>query len=260
MIIIDNIEQGSDDWHNCRLGVATASRSADFSQEPSLSPMPDVEIVKVGKLNQCVFEGVEYSDSNKASIVTAIRESLPRVYSESRNGYMCELVAEVCTGLNKEQGKFKQTEWGHDNEDSAREFFSFETGLEVETVAFIYADESKRFGISPDGMIKGQKKGLELKCPYDSKVFIEFAVFGRIKPEYIEQCQYSMWVTGYDAWYFASYDPRMKTKQLHYVEILRDEAFMEKYDTAKDQFIKDMDFALRQMAVNYGSQFNTTEI
>lgn len=256
MQIITNVEQGSADWLALRLGVATASRAAEFSMESKLASFPsDISIKKNGKVNSCLYRGKEYSDTNKINLQNTIRELLPREYPDMRNGYIYELAAEVCTAQCKEQGKFKQTEWGHEYEDAARATFELVTGLEVETVSFIYKDENKRFGISPDGLIKGQKCGLELKCPFDSKVFVEFVAGGKIKPEYIEQCQFSMWVTGFDAWYFASYDPRMNCSNLHYVKIERDESYMKKYDRAQTEFIRDMDNVLNKMGVNYGDQW-----
>ena len=122
--------------------------------------------------------------------------------------------------------------------------------------AFIYRDKEKRFGISPDGLITGTKIGLELKCPLTSKVFVEFATCDKIKKEYIEQCQYSMWVTGYEGWYFANYDPRITTKKLHYVLIERDQAFMDKYDEAEINFIRDMDSMLGKLDLKFGQQWS----
>ena len=41
MIIINDIEQSSDDWFRLKAGVISASRAAEFSSEPKLAPMPD---------------------------------------------------------------------------------------------------------------------------------------------------------------------------------------------------------------------------
>ena len=66
-----------------------------------------------------------------------------------------------------------------------------------------------------------------------------------------------MWVTGYEGWYFANYDPRMidKSKRLHYVLIDRDQEFMDKYDNASKQFIIDMDSMLEKSGVKFKSQW-----
>jgi len=256
VIIIDQIEQGTPDWHRARAGVITASRASEFSMEEGLAPMPDnVFYEKKGNEHLYICNKVEYTGTNLTKLKTKIRATLPPVYGDMRQGYMAELVAQIATGLIPEQMSFKQCEWGHEHEDQARAFFELEHGVDVTVPAFIYRDKEKRFGISPDGLIVGKKIGLELKCPFTSKVFVEFATCDKIKKEYIEQCQYSMWVTGYEGWYFANYDPRITTKKLHWVLIERDQAFMDKYDEAEKNFIRDMDLMLGKLDLKFGQQW-----
>lgn len=256
MIVIDQIEQGTPDWHRARAGVITASRASEFASEAKLAPMPDDAIyTKEGKCNILSWGDKLITGTSKSELTKICRESLTPVYGDMRQGYMAELVAQIATGLIPEQMSFKQCEWGHEHEDQARAFFELEHGVDVDVPAFIYRDKEKRFGISPDGLIVGKKIGLELKCPFTSKVFVEFATCDKIKKEYIEQCQYSMWVTGYEAWYFANYDPRITTKKLHWVLIERDQAFMDKYDEAEKNFIRDMDSMLGKLDLTFGQQW-----
>lgn len=251
MIILDDLEQGTEEWLRARLAVITASRAADFSQEPKLAPMPHVIITKEGKVNYCLFDGVTYEHTSKAELVKMIRESLPPVYPDMRNGYMYELIGQVCTGEIKEQVKFKQAEWGHENEPVARSIFEFKNNVEVKEIGFIYKDELKRAGISPDGLIVGVDEGLEIKCPFDTRVYIDFIMNGKVKPEYIEQCQFSMWVTGYSKWHFACYDPRMKKQNFHSIVYDRDEEFMKKYDAAYKVFVEEMDAKLKSIGFKF---------
>lgn len=263
MIVIDDIEQGSQDWFKCRAGVITASRAAEFSSEPKLAPMPDECDYHYMKDKDGHYfymnDGRKFQGKNKSKVENEIRSTLPPVYSDMRQGYMAELVGQIATGLLPEEMSFKQCDWGKEHEDAARAFFELELNVDVEVPAFIYKDENKRCGISPDGLIKGEfqgkKVGLELKCPFTTKVFVEFAACEKIKKEYIEQCQFSMWVTGYDAWFFANYDPRVKTKNLHYVLIERDQSFMDKYDRAYKAFSHDMDLMLSKLDLAFGSQW-----
>jgi hypothetical protein len=260
MIVIQDIEQGSQDWFALKAGVISASRAAEFSTEPKLAPMPDdVEYRKEGKehfysyIKGRITHG--FADTNKMSAQRMLRETLPFVYGDMRQGYMAELVGQIVTGLLPDEMSFKQCEWGNEHEDSARALFELELGVDVDVPAFIYKDKTKRCGISPDGLIVGKKIGLELKCPFTTKVFVEFATCDKIKKEYMEQCQYSMWVTGYEAWYFANYDPRIKTKNLHWVLIDRDESYMKKYEEAFKNFTKDMDSMLEKLSMEFGQQW-----
>lgn len=258
MIIIDHIEQSSPEWHLLRLGVITASRASEFSSEPKLAPFPDdLPYLKDGKEHIYTFDGKEYRGTNKTDLQSEIRALLPAVYGDMRQGYMAELAAQVATGVIPEEMSFQQCEWGKNHEHEARAYFEFETGFKVNEAAFIYRDKDKRFGLSPDGLLDGKKIGLELKCPFTSKVFVEFAVCDKIKSEYYEQCQYSMWVTGYEAWYFANYDPRMKTKKLHYTLIERDQTYMDKYDQAESKFLSDMDSMMKKLSVDFGQQWES---
>lgn len=259
MIIIQDIEQGSSDWFALKAGVISASRAAEFSAEPKPAPMLDdcdFHYMKEEKMHSFYLKsGVKFMGTNKAKVQDDIRATLPPVYGDMRQGYMAELVGQIVTGLLPDEMSFKQCEWGNEHEDSARALFELELGVDVEVPAFIYKDDTKRCGISPDGLIVGEKIGLELKCPFTTKVFVEFATCDKIKKEYMEQCQYSMWVTGYEAWYFANYDPRIKTKNLHWVLIERDETYMNKYDEAFKGFTKDMDSMLSKLSMEFGQQW-----
>jgi hypothetical protein len=256
MIIIDNIEQGTTQWFFTKAGVVSASRASEYSSEPKLAPLPDDHLYyKDGNEHFIKIGDRQFSGANKSNVTKEARESLLPVYGDMRQGYMCELVAQICTGEIPEEMSFKQCEWGKDHEDEARAHIELELGVDVTVPAFIYRDNDKRFGVSPDGLIDGKKIGLELKVPFTSKVFVEFATCDKIKKEYIEQCQFSMWVTGYEGWYFANYDPRMKSKNLHYTLIERDQKYMDKYDRAEINFIKDMNTMLDKMGVEFGMQW-----
>lgn len=256
MIIIDHIEQGTPEWHHCRLGLVTASRASEFSMEPKLAPIPEnVDYTKEAKEHVFTFNDKQYRGTNKSILQNQIRETLPAVYGDMRQSYMAELVGQIATAEIPDEMSFRQCEWGKLYEDEARAFFELKLNVDVSVPAFIYRDNEKRFGLSPDGLIDGKKIGLELKCPFTTKVFVEFATCEKIKKEYIEQCQYSMWITGYDAWYFANYDPRIKGEKLHHVLIERDQTYMDKYDRAEKEFIKDMDIMLDKMGVKFGQQW-----
>ena len=131
--------------------------------------------------------GVKFMGTNKTKVQDDIRATLPRVYGDMRQGYMAELVGQIVTGLLPDEMSFKQCEWGNEHEDSARALFELELGVDVDVPAFIYKDKGKRCGISPDGLIVGKKIGLELKCPFTTKVFVEFATCEKIKKEYIPE-------------------------------------------------------------------------
>ena len=174
--------------------------------------------------------------------------------TQGRQTYMAELVAQVCTGEMPELDA-KQLRWGRDHEAAARSAYEFATGETIEQVPFIFKDDSMRVGCSPDGLIKGKNKGLELKCPFSTKVYIEFLTCDKIKPEYVKQCQFSMWITGASEWDFANYDPRMNKNMIKIVTLKRDEEMMKEFDVAVPAFIDDMDKMLKKAGFSFGDQW-----
>ena len=196
----------------------------------------------------------------RSGVITASKAEnlLAKKGTAKRDGYMAELVAQIATGLLPDEVSAKALQWGKDNEQDAQDAYSAATFEIVGTIPFIYKDDYKRFGCSPDGMCA--KHGLELKSPWATRTFIEFICADKIKPEYVKQCQYSMWVTGLERWDFASFDPRMIKNKLHYVSIERDEKMMNQFDDLGAEFISDMDKMLNKLGIVYGSQFRVEGI
>lgn len=173
-----------------------------------------------------------------------------------RASYMDELLASIATGRIPEEISAKALQWGKDNEDDARDAYSAATFESVTDYGFIYRDDSMRAGISPDGMIQGKPKGLELKCPWSSSVWMAFAGRGQIKKEEVAQVQFSLMCTDYESWGFAKFDPRnINCKKLHFVEIQRDEEMITKLEKGLADFIEDMDEALDKLGLNFGEQW-----
>jgi predicted phage-related endonuclease len=211
-----DMEQGTEEWLRHRAGVITASRAHD--------------IIKSGR--------------SKGS------------YSEARDTYMLELIAQVCTGLVPESASFKQAEWGHENEPLTREAYEALEFVSVNQCGLIYRDESLRCAISPDGIL--EDRGLEIKNPFTSQVHIATLLDGAIKPEYVTQCQYSMWVSGLERWDFCSYDHRMRgeaSNRLCVIPQYRDQEFMDKFDAEIPKFISEMDEKLSALGFAFGDQW-----
>ncbi|NWA63024.1 YqaJ viral recombinase family protein [Pantoea sp. B9002] len=214
-IDVRSVEQGGEDWMRLRLGVITASEVSNVISKPR--------------------SGTAWSDMKKS--------------------YFHTLIAEVCTGVSPEVNA-KALAWGKQHEMDARTLFEFTSGVQVTEAPIIYRDDSLRTACSPDGLCSNDF-GLELKCPFTSRDFVKFRLggFDAIKSAYMAQVQYSMWVTGKDAWFFANYDPRMKREGIHHVVVERDEKFMAEFDTHVPDFIEKMDLALAEIGFTFGDQW-----
>jgi hypothetical protein len=225
------LEQGSVEWLKARLGVITASYAHDLV--PTITETEAVLSKKDGKVLHPVKRTVKFR--------------------QARQTYLNQLIAEVCTGKGEELNA-KALSWGKENEAAARAAYQFESGEKVLDAGFIYGFD-KRVGCSPDGLIAGRNKGLELKCPYSSDTHIAFLTQGIIKDEYLTQCQWSMWVAGFDSWAFASFDPRMKKHMIGIKLIERDEKIMELFNEIVPVFIAEMDAVLEKLEIPYGNQW-----
>lgn len=185
--------------------------------------------------------------ASNASKIVAKRDS------ETRHTYMSELVAQVCTGVMKELNS-TELDWGNQHEDAARSSYEFSTGLNVTQLPFVFKDETFREGCSPDGIVS-DRKGMEIKCPFNSVHYIKFFIDGHTKPEYVWQNQFTLRVMNADEWDFGQYDPRMKVSPIKYIPVVRDEKCQKTFDDAVPQFIHDMDKILSQIGVKFGSQW-----
>lgn len=182
-----------------------------------------------------------------------ISSAIAKKGTATRDGYMSELIAQIATGEMPEIDG-PALRWGKENEHQARSAYEFAKDVTVLSVGFIYGKD-RRTGVSPDGLVSNNL-GLELKCPFTSKVHIDFLLMDKIKPEYINQVQFSMWVTGFDTWDFASYDKRMKKDIIKIHTIERDNSLMDRFENDIGEFIIDMDKALNKLQIEWGSQWN----
>lgn len=214
-IEINQVEQGSSEWHRLRLGVITASEASKVISKPR--------------------SGTKWPDMKQT--------------------YFYTLLGEVCTGESPEVNA-KALAWGKQHEEYARRLFEFTANVSVIEAPILYRDEEMRTACSPDGLCS-DGRGLELKCPFTSAVFMKFLLGGleAIKSEYMAQVQFSMWVTGKDGWYFGNYDPRMKREGIHHIIIERDEKYMSDFNEMVPEFIEKMDESLAEIGFKFGDQW-----
>lgn len=203
-----NVDQGSEDWLNLKLGVISASN---------------------------------------------VSKAIAKKGSATRETYLASLVAQVCTGYMPDLNN-KYVDWGKTNEDKARAFYEFQTGEKFTELPFVFKDDNFRFGASPDAII-GDKKGVEIKCPYSSENHIKTLMMDTIKPEYKWQIQYTMWVMGLEEYDFCSYDPRMKVSPLAIINVKKDEKAFERLDNELFAFVEEMDKMLKKIGIEWGQQW-----
>lgn len=194
--------------------------------------------------------------ASKLGVISASNASkvVAKTGSATRNGYMAELVGQVATGLHAEISG-KAIEWGKNYEQAARSSYEFMTGNKIEEVPFVFKDSKFRVGVSPDGIVKGKSKGTEIKCPYNTRFYIEFLANDKIKPEYQWQYQFTLWVTGADEWDFVQFDPRMKISPMKIITVKRENKYIDKLEEQVPLFISEMDEMMNTVGVEFGQHW-----
>lgn len=216
-MIISMAEQGSEAWFQDRIGCVTASNV------------------------NCIISPTAQPSSR-----------------DRRNTYMNKLLAswKMQKPLTEWEYKSAAMQAGNDNEESAVALFELEQDIKTEKVGFIFKDDKKLVGCSPDRMIGlhfsgyfhddgssvisceqiGNVEGVEIKNPLPWTQ-IGYLLKGKCPTDYIPQVQSSMWVTGACKWWFmsncAGLDPLI-------VEVKRDDDYIEKMEKLVNAFVEEM--------------------
>ena len=129
--------------------------------------------------------------------------------SASAKRYMADLVAERVLGYSvvEWQGN-RATERGHALEPDALEYYGFLTDSAPAKVGFVYRDDEKMVGCSPDFMV-GERVTGELKCPMEPGIHLIRLAMDELPREYMLQVQGQIWVTGAERADFLDYYPEL---------------------------------------------------
>lgn len=197
-----NLEQGTSEWLDARLGIVTMS-----------------------ELSALLVKGKSASGFGAGAI-----------------SYMNQIIGERMTGEPADafQGN-KHTERGHELEPMARELYEEVTGNAVDEVGIILRDVMRTeniysVGYSPDGLV-GDSGAIEIKTKLP-KHQVEVLLSGEIPKEHVAQCQGGLWVSEREWIDFISYWPGMP---LFIKRAYRDEAFIKTISDRVDSFYTELD-------------------
>ena len=197
-------DQGSDEWHRARLGIPTGSNAG-------------LIVTPNGKMRD----------------------------SESMRKYAVELAMERVYGRDMDVFQSRDLERGTEQEPLARDLYAqrLPKGTTVEQVGFVYRDDTRTHGQSPDGCVvsKNEFGLLEIKCRARSAMANALLSNPVAVPVgEMAQMQFGMWVTG-AAWcdyvvYFHAYDPIILVQR-----VVVDPAMHEGFAVAVPEFCKLVD-------------------
>jgi putative phage-type endonuclease len=152
--------------------------------------------------------------------------------SSQADGYMCKLVAEYLTGESEPFFANQWVERGNLLEPEARQAYEFYSDYEVEEVGIVYLNDQRLVAGSPDGLIKGEKIGLEIKCPAPH-THVANVLSGAMPSQYKQQVQGNIWICEADHWDFMSYHPHISPL---IVRIDRDDKYIKTLAELMDEF------------------------
>jgi len=210
----DFAPQGSPEWHAERLGHVTASESEVLMKTPK---------TKAGKA---------------------------RGWTDGAQSYLLTLLGELLTGLPVIPRENDAMRWGHDQEPEAVKVYQEWTGRKVQMAGFMKHQTERLIGGSPDGLVDDDG-GLEIKCPWTTRVHLEYLLGGDLPKEHVAQVQSLMWITGRQWWDFMSFDPRIPAGAsgwLFFVHVERDEDYISELSTRVLAFRDALDAAHKQLA------------
>ena len=159
--------------------------------------------------------------------------------STQAEGYINKLIGEKMLGTSDTGGyQNAAMQRGHELEPEAREHFQQVTGYEVEQVGLCLTDDGAA-SCSPDGLLAGKKEGLEIKCP-EIQTHVGYLRAGKLPTKYFGQVHGSMWVCGYERWWFMSYYPSLPELL---IRVERDDTWCMKLAAALHRFNAELDAA-----------------
>ncbi|MNX86002.1 YqaJ-like viral recombinase domain protein [compost metagenome] len=237
---IINCEQGSEEWHNARAGVITASmfcvaRSRVGGLEEKQKVY--VEAIKAGSPVEVACELAGYKKAPTAEIVRkALAGEQVSDFSEAAKNYAFRTAFERISRKPLDEGfETWQMSRGHDLEPKARDEHQLQTGLFVRRAGFVVTEDFV-FGASADGLIDPEG-GSEYKCLVSPEKLRAVLLDDDIA-DFVDQVQGCMWVTGRKWWHLCFYCPQLDSIDypLHIVEMQRDDEYINTMERELLQF------------------------
>jgi hypothetical protein len=155
--------------------------------------------------------------------------------SKSRQDYLYELAGERIIGRQEPGYTNHHMERGIALENEGRALFELIHDVELKQVGLVYRDESMRVLCSPDGLL--EDAGFEQKNPM-LKTHVKYLMANKLPSDYFCQVQGSLWVCGFDTWWFMSSYPGLPPLIL---KVHRDEKWISKLEVLMNEFLDEMD-------------------
>jgi hypothetical protein len=205
--ILQDLEQGSPEWHDQRRGMITASVVGQLVSVgapdaltvycPTCDAKPNLPCISTARKVATPIKTVHSERSAKASY-------LPPTYSiatgDTARGLITTLAAERITGETEESFMNRDMERGVLYESVIRDRYAEVRNVNVQQVGFAIRTfpGGARLGASPDGLV-GDDGGIEIKAPR-AKGHVITVCADEVPSGYMAQVQACLLVTGREWW------------------------------------------------------------
>ncbi len=203
MILLDNIEQGTAEWHKARSGIPSASEFGRIIT-PSGEPSRQADDYMSKLLAEWATNQVEDTFQSKAMKAGTGNEDKARQAYE----FYRDVEVSECGFVYKDYRKL--------------------VGCSPDGLVGLVQDQTDRSYRA--------KHGLEIKCPTGG-VHVSYVMAGHLPDVYIPQVQGSMYVCGLDRWDFCSWHSKMNPM---IITVERDDWYQRRLDELMNEFIDAM--------------------
>lgn len=209
--IFPDVVQGSDDWHDQRRGMVTASAIGSLVSARSMNsteyPCPECEApagsscMSKAKGGKASGAAIKTHHAERTALAASLRDESPRVIQvakgEEVRSLTALLAAERITGHTDPTFVSDDMLRGHEEEPLAVDAYSKHRGVPVETDGFMvrrWGGGKYKLGYSPDGLV-GFDGAIEVKSRRQKKHLIT-VVSGEVPAENMAQLQAALFVSG----------------------------------------------------------------
>ena len=163
--------------------------------------------------------------------------------SKSAPEYLLKLATEARTGKPTENYVSLSMKKNAEKEPEARDLYSMIEDVEVREVGFVYKDNQKKYGVSPDGLV-GDDGGLEIKGA-EPHVQARRLLYGWPEHEHYQQVQGNLFVCERKWWDLMSYSSKDMPSLI--IRFERDEAFIDKLRKELDSFCTELAITINKL-------------
>ena len=222
------MEQRSLEWQKVRLGKLTASEISVLIKDRKVA-MTEEELAAFKAENpksRVTTRVVPFSDATFTYLNRKVMENYLPLHSKG-----IDSINAVTEYIEQHSFSNRATEHGTFWESEARMRYAEIMGYEVFEVGFVpYEKYPNLVGASPDGLVREEKGGLEIKAPFTMEKHLQHLMYTtpeelkENEEEYYWQCVHNMLVTDCDFWDFVSFNPYIsKSKQIKILRIPRND-------------------------------------